>query len=142
MNSLFRTELLLETQALFFSPNMQDFQSGISEVITSFQDTVLSVENLVPDIYFDAFTRSVVHEFLASQNEKPSIYFISMLRGFAPESSSMANSSRDSWSSDWSTCQMRWLSCARSSLMPISLRTLSIHPAYMDTWRQAVGGER
>ena len=57
LNSLFKTELLLEPQAWFFSPNLQDFQSGISEVIASFQDTVLSVENLVPDSYFDAFTR-------------------------------------------------------------------------------------
>ena len=57
LNSLFRTELLLEPQSLYFSPHLQDFEYGISVVIGSFQETVLSVENLVSDPYFDAFTR-------------------------------------------------------------------------------------
>ena len=57
LSSLFRVELLLEPQALLFDPHVQDFQQGVGEIIASFQDTVLSVENLVPDAYFDAFTR-------------------------------------------------------------------------------------
>lgn len=40
-----------------FQPDNDDFQQGIEEVIKKFQDCVLSVQNLVPDTYFDAFTR-------------------------------------------------------------------------------------
>lgn len=54
---LFITELILEPSQLLFSPDNEDFQDGISEVIKRFQDAVLSVQNLVPDGYFDAFTR-------------------------------------------------------------------------------------
>jgi len=50
-------ELLLEPRPLHFSPSLEDYRHGLSEVIGSFQDTVLSVCNLVPDSYFDAFTR-------------------------------------------------------------------------------------
>ena len=53
------TELLLEPTMLLFSPNLDDFLEGQGEVIKHFQDAVLSVANLVPDSYFDAFTRSV-----------------------------------------------------------------------------------
>ena len=57
MNPLFKVELLMETRSLFFSPNVDNFIQGLSEIIGCFQDTVLSVVNLVPDGYFDAFTR-------------------------------------------------------------------------------------
>lgn len=54
---LFTTELLMEPQALLFFPGLDDFEEGLGEVIKKFQDAVLSVMNLVPDSYFDAFTR-------------------------------------------------------------------------------------
>ena len=59
LQPLFTVELLLEPQSLMFSPNLDDFQDGLSEVIRRFEEAVLSVHNLVPDQYFDAFTRCV-----------------------------------------------------------------------------------
>ena len=47
----------MEPQALLFFPGLDDFQEGLGEVIKKFQDAVLSVQNLVPDPYFDAFTQ-------------------------------------------------------------------------------------
>lgn len=57
LHPLYTTELLLEPQMLLFSPGLDDFQDGLGEVIKKFQDAVLSVQNLVPDQYFDAFTQ-------------------------------------------------------------------------------------
>ena len=56
---LYLTEFVLETINILFSPNVDDYQDGIAETIKRFQDCVLGVENLVPDTYFDAFTRFV-----------------------------------------------------------------------------------
>ncbi|XP_033122138.1 dynein heavy chain 6, axonemal-like, partial [Anneissia japonica] len=53
---LFTTEFVLEPAQLTFAPHRDDFQDGVAEVIKRFQDCVLSVANLVPDVYFDAFT--------------------------------------------------------------------------------------
>ncbi|KAK3733193.1 hypothetical protein QZH41_008554, partial [Actinostola sp. cb2023] len=58
---LFTTELLMEPQALLFEPGLDDFDEGLGEVIKKFQDAVLSVMNLVPDPYFDAFTRPIIN---------------------------------------------------------------------------------
>ena len=52
---------LLETRSLYFSPNADSFLQGVGEIIGDFRDTVLSVVNLVPDGYFDAFTRPVIN---------------------------------------------------------------------------------
>lgn len=54
---LFITEFVLEPNQLLFAPDSDDFQEGLAEVIKKFQDAVLSVQNLVPDNYFDAFTQ-------------------------------------------------------------------------------------
>jgi dynein heavy chain len=54
---LFTNEMVLEPNQLTFSPDEELFQDGLAEVIKGFQDTVLRVQNLVPDTYFDAFTR-------------------------------------------------------------------------------------
>ena len=54
---LYLTEFILEPSNLMFSPDEDEFQDGVTEVIKGFQDTVLQVQNLVPDTYFDAFTR-------------------------------------------------------------------------------------
>ncbi|XP_058967936.2 dynein axonemal heavy chain 6 [Pocillopora verrucosa] len=61
LHPLYTTELLLEPQMLLFSPGLDDFQDGLGEVIKKFQDAVLSVQNLVPDQYFDAFTQPFIN---------------------------------------------------------------------------------
>ena len=57
MPPLYITEFVLEPNQLSFTPDDEDFQEGLAQVIKEFQETVLQVENLVPDNYFDAFTR-------------------------------------------------------------------------------------
>ena len=54
---LFITEFVLELMQIKFCPEEEEVQDGLAEVIKRFQDAVLSVMNLVPDTYFDAFTR-------------------------------------------------------------------------------------
>nr|KAF6446457.1 dynein axonemal heavy chain 6 [Rousettus aegyptiacus] len=58
---MFLTELILTVQSLLFEPSMEDFLDGISSAINQFQNTVLSVPNLVPDTYFDAFTSPYIN---------------------------------------------------------------------------------
>ncbi|XP_060586003.1 dynein axonemal heavy chain 6-like [Ruditapes philippinarum] len=58
---LYISEFVLEPNQLLFSPDIEEFQEGIAEVIKRFQDAVLSVQNLVPDTYFDAFTRPIIN---------------------------------------------------------------------------------
>lgn len=55
--------MILEPNQLTFSPDEELFQDGLAEVIRGFQDTVLRVQNLVPDTYFDAFTRYDSHKY-------------------------------------------------------------------------------
>jgi dynein heavy chain len=38
------------------------FLQGINHVITSFQETLLSIDNLIPDTTFDNFTRPYINE--------------------------------------------------------------------------------
>lgn len=57
LSPLYLTEFVLEPLNILFSPNVDDYQDGIAETIKRFQECVLGVENLVPDTYFDAFTR-------------------------------------------------------------------------------------
>ncbi|XP_063150960.1 dynein axonemal heavy chain 6 [Candoia aspera] len=58
---MFLVELILEIHALLFEPTMDEFQDTMAEIVSQFQATVLSVANLVPDQYFDAFTRPVIN---------------------------------------------------------------------------------
>ncbi|XP_053056801.1 dynein axonemal heavy chain 6 isoform X1 [Acinonyx jubatus] len=58
---MFLTELSLTVQSLLFEPSLEDFLAGISDAVNQFQNTVLSVPNLVPDTYFDAFTRPYIN---------------------------------------------------------------------------------
>uniref|UniRef100_A0A4W4GUB5 Uncharacterized protein n=1 Tax=Electrophorus electricus TaxID=8005 RepID=A0A4W4GUB5_ELEEL len=53
---MFITELMLDTQSLPFRPSIDDFQ-----VISRFQRTVLSLEPLLPDSCFDAFTQPIIN---------------------------------------------------------------------------------
>ncbi|KAK7803508.1 hypothetical protein U0070_015153, partial [Myodes glareolus] len=59
---MFLTELILTVQSLLFEPSLEDFLDGISGAINHFQNTVLSVPNLVPDSYFDAFTSPFINK--------------------------------------------------------------------------------
>ncbi|XP_016058014.1 PREDICTED: dynein heavy chain 6, axonemal [Miniopterus natalensis] len=58
---MFLTELILTVHSLLFEPSLEDFLDGISGAINQFQNTVLSVPNLVPDPYFDAFTSPYIN---------------------------------------------------------------------------------
>ena len=57
---LYLTEFVLEPNQISFVPEVDDYQEGVMEVIKEFQECVLGVENLVPDTYFDAFTRWLI----------------------------------------------------------------------------------
>ncbi|XP_075717900.1 dynein axonemal heavy chain 6 [Rhinoderma darwinii] len=61
MVPMFLSEIILDTQLLWFEPSMDDFQDSIAEVVIQFQETVLSLANLVPDSYFDAFTQPTIN---------------------------------------------------------------------------------
>ncbi|XP_036606051.1 dynein heavy chain 6, axonemal [Trichosurus vulpecula] len=61
LQPMFVTELMLEIMSLYFDPSLENFQEGISDTIQSFELTVLSVPNLVPDPYFDSFTRPIIN---------------------------------------------------------------------------------
>ena len=51
---LYISEFILEPNQLLCSLDIEEFQEDIAEVI---KDAVLSVQNLVPDTYFDGFTK-------------------------------------------------------------------------------------
>ncbi|XP_074141707.1 dynein axonemal heavy chain 6 isoform X2 [Sminthopsis crassicaudata] len=72
---MFVTELMLEIHALYFDPSLEHFQEGISDTIDRFEFTVLSVPNLVPDPYFDSFTRPIINNKLEEKTcgEGPSL---------------------------------------------------------------------
>lgn len=57
LQPLFVSELVLEPEQLRFNPSEEDLLSGMQEVVHQFEIAVLSVKNLTPDTYFDAFTR-------------------------------------------------------------------------------------
>ena len=56
---LFLTELLMEPGALIFTPTKDQFLVGVSSLLTKLRSTSLSVEGLVGDENFDAFTQWV-----------------------------------------------------------------------------------
>ncbi|CAD5112359.1 DgyrCDS1592 [Dimorphilus gyrociliatus] len=58
---LFLTEFFIEPANLIFQPDEDKFQNEIKKVIDEFQSCVLDVKNLVPDNYFDAFTRPLIN---------------------------------------------------------------------------------
>ncbi len=55
--SLYITEFVLDTENLSFKPDLDQFREIIGEIMQQFKTTLLEVENLVPDKYFDPFTR-------------------------------------------------------------------------------------
>ncbi|XP_039318214.1 dynein axonemal heavy chain 6 isoform X2 [Saimiri boliviensis] len=58
---MFLTELMLTIQSLHFEPCLEDFLDGILGAVNHCQNTVLSVPNLVPDSYFNAFTSPYIN---------------------------------------------------------------------------------
>ncbi|XP_018593809.2 dynein heavy chain 6, axonemal [Scleropages formosus] len=58
---MFVSELIMEVDALFYKPSLEDFQDCLAEIITCFQGTVLSLNTLLSDPYFDAFTRPMIN---------------------------------------------------------------------------------
>ena len=48
--------------AVQYKPTLDEFNEDVSSVIQRFEDTVLSVANLVPDPFFDAFTRPMINK--------------------------------------------------------------------------------
>ncbi|KAG7458844.1 hypothetical protein MATL_G00224900 [Megalops atlanticus] len=58
---MFVTKLMLETHALSFEPSVEDFQTCISDIVQRFQHTVLSLDPLAPDSYFNAFTQPIIN---------------------------------------------------------------------------------
>ena len=54
---LFVTELLMEINGLYFTPNANHYLMGTEEIIRRIQDSTLSVKNLVTDDYFHSFTK-------------------------------------------------------------------------------------
>ena len=58
---LFITEFILEPNQLMFEPGRDEFQEGLDEVMRRFQECVLSVHNLVTDVYFKSFTSPMIN---------------------------------------------------------------------------------
>ncbi|KAA0194622.1 Dynein heavy chain 6 axonemal [Fasciolopsis buskii] len=58
---LFVLEFILDPDRLYMVPDEPLFRDGILEVINKFQEQVFNIKNLVPDPYFDAFTRPVIN---------------------------------------------------------------------------------
>ena len=57
MPPLYKVEFILTPETLSFNPDLDQFRDSIGEIMQQFKETLLQVENLVPDKYFDAFTR-------------------------------------------------------------------------------------
>ncbi|KAL4640265.1 dynein heavy chain 6, axonemal [Arapaima gigas] len=58
---LFMSELMMEIDALYYKPSLEDFQNCLAAIITCFRSTVLSINTLLSDPYFDAFTRPMIN---------------------------------------------------------------------------------
>ena len=54
---LYITEFVLNIDSLAFKPDLDEFREIIVDIMSEFKQTLLKVENLVPDKYFDPFTR-------------------------------------------------------------------------------------
>ncbi|KAJ8000572.1 hypothetical protein DPEC_G00181780 [Dallia pectoralis] len=58
---MFVSELILEPQGLTYEPSVDSFQECVSEIISRFQETVLSPDVLVSDPCFDDFTQPMIN---------------------------------------------------------------------------------
>jgi hypothetical protein len=59
--SLYITEFVLDLESLNFRPDLDQFREIVGEIMQRFKETLLKVDNLVPDKYFDAFTRPIIN---------------------------------------------------------------------------------
>uniref|UniRef100_A0A8C2GSU6 Dynein, axonemal, heavy chain 6 n=1 Tax=Cyprinus carpio TaxID=7962 RepID=A0A8C2GSU6_CYPCA len=57
---MFITEMMLDTHSLSYQPSNDDFQ--VSEITGRFEKTVLSLDTLLQDSYFDAFTQPIINK--------------------------------------------------------------------------------
>lgn len=57
MPPLYITEFVLDVDSLTFNPDLEEFKEIVSDIMREFKGTLLKVQNLVPDPYFDPFTR-------------------------------------------------------------------------------------
>lgn len=58
---LYISEIVLEIDSLAFRPDLEQFRETVGEIIHQFKETLLQVDNLVPDKYFDPFTRPIIN---------------------------------------------------------------------------------
>jgi dynein heavy chain len=58
---LYITEFVLDLDLVTFRPDLEQFKDTIGEIMQQFKNTLLQVENLVPDKYFDSFTRPIIN---------------------------------------------------------------------------------
>ncbi|CAI9733108.1 dynein heavy chain 6, axonemal-like isoform X2 [Octopus vulgaris] len=61
LNPLFRTDLLLKIDRIAFQPDVKGFRDLTNQIFIRYQQTALSVPNLLPDDYFNAFTRPIAY---------------------------------------------------------------------------------
>lgn len=54
---LYITEFVLDIEELNFRPDLDEYRDVIGDIMLEFKQTLLKVDNLVPDKYFDPFTR-------------------------------------------------------------------------------------
>ncbi|XP_056619544.1 dynein axonemal heavy chain 6 [Triplophysa dalaica] len=59
---MFITDLMMDTHSLSHQPSVDDFQECIGEITGQFQETVLSLDTLMQDSYFDAFTQPIINK--------------------------------------------------------------------------------
>jgi dynein heavy chain len=58
---LYITEFVLNIETLTFRPDLDAFKETITEIMQHFKETLLQLDNLVPDKYFDPFTRPIIN---------------------------------------------------------------------------------
>ncbi|XP_056443291.1 dynein axonemal heavy chain 6 [Gadus chalcogrammus] len=58
---MFSTELMLDTQTLTYQPSQDHFQETMGEILGRCRETVLSVDTLVADDYFNSFTQPIIN---------------------------------------------------------------------------------
>ena len=54
---LFIVDLFLKYDRFIFQPDYKSFTDGITQIMLNYQETVLSVPNLLPDEHFNPFTQ-------------------------------------------------------------------------------------
>ncbi len=58
---LYITEFVLNIESLTFKPDLETFRENITEIMQNFKETLLQLDNLVPDRYFEPFTKPIIN---------------------------------------------------------------------------------